>query len=37
MAKNTQSKFDRWSENATHTCHQQIYHKLRNTGGAIQY
>ena len=32
-------KFDRKCKNAKHSCHQQIYNKLRNGGGggAIQY
>ena len=30
-------KFDRKCKNAKHRCHQQIYYKLRNRGGAIQY
>ena len=30
-------KFDRKCKNAKHRCHQQIYYKLRNREGAIQY
>ena len=30
-------KFDRKCKNAEYKCHQQIYYKLRNRGGAIQY
>ena len=26
-------KFDRKGKNAKHTCHQQIYYKLKNRGG----
>ena len=30
-------KFDRKCKNAKHKCHQQIYYKLRNRAGGIQY